>query len=370
MFMASFSMITPELNRFITMLDGEDYKGLIFLLYGFGALVIRPISGKLTDTVGRIAVMVIGSIVGIFAGVVYPYVAVLWGFFLLRFMHGFASGFKPIGTTSYLADIVPVKNRGEAMGYLGMAGSTGMAAGPYVGSFLATTFSLNTMFIVSSVCAVISLITVLGMKETLPNRQKFSLKLLNIKWSDIYTYKVWLPSLMMAMSVFSFGVILVVIPDFHDHLGIENRGSFMLFMVMTSIVTRFFAGKISDKYGRVVSLKLGLSILSFGMLMTGFADSYWSLMLAASITGISVGINSPTIFAWTIDLAPDDQRGPGVSTMLSALEVGIIVSSLVAGFVYNNDYSMIPYVFWLCSGVALLALIILFTIKKSSDQYS
>ena len=106
------------------------------------------------------------------------------------------------------------------------------------------------------------------------------------------------------------------------------------------------------------------------MLLTGLADSYWSLMFAASITGISVGINSPTIFAWTIDLAPDDQRGPGVSTMLSALEIGIIVSSLVAGFVYNNDYSMIPYVFWLCSGMALLALIILFTIKKSSDQYS
>ncbi len=365
MFMGSFSMITPELNRYITELGGAEYKGLIFLLYGLGALMIRPISGRLTDTVGRISVMVIGSVIGIIAGILYPLTGYLTAFLFLRYFHGFSSGFKPIGTTAYLADIVHKDFRGEALGYLGMAGSTGMAAGPYVGSFIATNFSTNAMFITSSCLAVVSLITVLGMKESLQNRQKFSPKLLKISMKDVYSKRVWLPSLMMMFSIFSFGTILVIIPDFHDFLGIKNRGTFMLFMVLSSIGTRFFAGKMSDKYGRKKTLRVGLLILSIGMLATGFAFDYWSLAAAACICGVSVGINSPTIFAWTIDLAPDDERGPAVSTMLSALEVGIIVSSLAASLLYSNDSSMFPYTFWLAGCIAFIAFVILIFVKET-----
>ena len=90
--------------------------------------------------------MVFGSLVCFLCGFFYPWVATVSGFLLLRLLHGFSTGFKPTGTAAFVADIVPLARRGEAMGLLGVAGSLGMAAGPAIGGVLANQFSLSTMF--------------------------------------------------------------------------------------------------------------------------------------------------------------------------------------------------------------------------------
>jgi MFS family permease len=63
MFMISFNLIIPELNDFITMLGGEDQKGLIISLFTISAGISRPFSGKLADKIGRKPVMIIGVVV-------------------------------------------------------------------------------------------------------------------------------------------------------------------------------------------------------------------------------------------------------------------------------------------------------------------
>ena len=61
-FAASFTMIIPELPAYLTSLGGEDYKGLIIGLFTLTAGISRPFSGKLTDTIGRVPVMIIGTL--------------------------------------------------------------------------------------------------------------------------------------------------------------------------------------------------------------------------------------------------------------------------------------------------------------------
>ena len=62
-FTASFNLIIPELNGFITQLDGAHLKGLIIGLFTVSAGLSRPFSGKLTDHIGRKKVMFIGGFV-------------------------------------------------------------------------------------------------------------------------------------------------------------------------------------------------------------------------------------------------------------------------------------------------------------------
>jgi len=63
LFSTSFSMMIPELPGFLTKLGGAEYKGLIIALFTLMAGISRPFSGKLTDTVGRVPVMIFGSLV-------------------------------------------------------------------------------------------------------------------------------------------------------------------------------------------------------------------------------------------------------------------------------------------------------------------
>ena len=56
-------MMIPELPGYLTRIGGAEYKGLIIALFTLMAGISRPFSGKLTDTIGRVPVMVFGSLV-------------------------------------------------------------------------------------------------------------------------------------------------------------------------------------------------------------------------------------------------------------------------------------------------------------------
>ncbi|MGI9158626.1 MAG: MFS transporter, partial [Saprospiraceae bacterium] len=125
LFAASFNMMLPELPSYLASLGGAEYKGLIIALFTLTAGLSRPFSGKLADTVGRLPVMYVGTFACVISSLLYPQLAFVGGFLALRFFHGFSTGFKPTGTSAYVADIVPVGRRGEAMGILGISMSLG-----------------------------------------------------------------------------------------------------------------------------------------------------------------------------------------------------------------------------------------------------
>ena len=185
LFFASFNLIIPELPDYLTSLGGGNHKGLIIPLFTLTAGLSRPFSGRLTDTIGRIPIIIYGVLVCIVAGFLYPILTSVIGFFFLRLIHGMSTGFKPTATSAYVGDIAPVSRRGEAMGILGMFGSLGMAAGPAIGSWIALKYGYNMMFYCSSGFALLSIVVVMKMPETLIVKQRFRWSLLKLKRKDI-----------------------------------------------------------------------------------------------------------------------------------------------------------------------------------------
>ena len=370
LFYASFNMIIPELPTYLTSLGGADYKGLIIGLFTVTAGLSRPFSGKLADTIGRIPVIFFGTIVCFICGFFYPLVGSVGAFLLLRLVHGFSTGFQPTGTSAYVADISPLERRGEAIGLHGLMGTLGMATGPALGGALAAYFSLNTMFYFSSVLALISVLVLLGLKETIKEKQPFRPALLKISRKELVEPRVFSPALVMLLCMVPYGIALTVIPDFSEHLGFQNKGLFFSCFTVASLATRFLAGRASDKYGRVKVLKMSTVILFVAMLCTAFADSTFTLLVAAAIYGIAQGMNSPTLYAWTIDLSQPEHRGRAMATTYIALEIGIGLSALLSGWLYNNDAGRFPLVFCLGAATALTAFLYLSRMKPALQQKS
>jgi MFS family permease len=364
LFFSSFNMIIPELPSYLESLGGGEYKGLIISLFTLTAGLSRPFSGKLADKIGRIPVMFFGAVVCFICGFIYPLASSVLLFFVLRFFHGFSTGFMPTGTSAYVADTVSAIRRGEAMGILGLCGSLGMAIGPAIGSLVAIHFSLNMMFYTSSMAAILSILILAGMKETLPDKHSFRLSFLKLKRDEIFEPRVIAPCIVLLLTAFSFGIVLTITPDFSDALGIKNRGLFFTFFTVASVAIRFFAGKASDKYGRIQVLKVSTTILTIGMLMLGLADSVQFFLVAAVIFGLASGMNTPTVFAWTIDLSHEKHRGRGMATMYIALEAGIGLGALLSGWIYANDPSRFIFAYGLGALLALLAFVYLFFAPK------
>lgn len=359
LFSASFNMLLPELPGYLSSIGGAEYKGLIVSLFTLTAALSRPLSGKLTDTIGRVPVMAVGSLVCFVCGFLYPVLGTVAGFLFLRLLHGFSTGFKPTATAAYVADLIPQERWGEGLGIHGLFFSTGLAIGPAIGSAITNHYSIQALFYVSSFFALLSILILMSMKETLRIKRKLSWETLRVRRADVFEPAVIPSAFTMFFSTIPFGVILTLLPDWSQHLHLENKGLFFMVFTIASLAIRFVAGKASDQYGRVPMLLIGLVLLSISMVLIGLSDGLILFMVAAVIYGISAGVASPAIMAWTIDLAEEFQRGRAIATMYIAMETGIGLGALLSGWFYNNQIERIPWVMHITAGVVLIPVIYL-----------
>lgn len=363
-FFGGFNMVIPELPDYVSSLGGPEFKGLVIALFTLTAMLSRPFSGKLTDTIGRKPVMIFGAAVSLVAGLIYPVIGTVAALLLLRAFHGLSTGFNPTGTAAYVADIIPNNRRGEAMGILGLFNSVGMAVGPSVGGYISAAYGTESLFYTSAGVAFISVILLWRMRETMDNTQKFKPAMLKVKWTDFYEPRVLAPSITMLLTTFAFGTVLTIMPDFTVYLGFENKGIFFTVFVVSSLAIRLAAGKVSDRFGRVPVLKVSALAVALAMLSIGLAQTGTHLIIAGVLFGFAVGSNSPTVFAWTIDLSRKAARGRGMSTMYIALEIGIGSGALVSAALYNNNPENFQRAFWFAGVLAFLAFLYLVIFQR------
>ncbi len=361
LFSASFQMMIPELPDHLSSMGGQEYIGYIIALFTLTAGFARPFSGKLTDTIGRIPIMALGSIVCFVCSGIYPFVHTVFGFLFLRFLHGFSTGTKPTATAAYVADIIPEDRRGEAQGMLGIFTATGMSIGPTIGSYLVGLTTINVMFYTSSAFALCSILILLNMKETLPksSKQPFSLKLFKIGWIDVFEPRVIPVFIVMLLVSFASGVILTLVADQTKLLGMTNKGLFFTISTIASLFIRVFFAKSSDKYGRIPIMMISCVILIISMLMFALVQTEWIFILASIMFGFAWGFNTPTLMAWTVDLSHEDFRGRAIATTYIALEAGIGIGALMSGYLYKGKVENMAVSYYLSAVLGLIALVYL-----------
>jgi MFS family permease len=357
LFMTSFNIIIPELNHFITKLDGEDYKGLIIGLFTITAAISRPFSGKMADFAGRKSTMYVGTIVCILVTFLYPFSGTVFFFLLLRFMHGFSTGFLPTGATAMITDLLPKAKRGQGMGVFGTAISLGIGVGQFLGTPIAQYTSLNGLFITSGIIAICSMLIISTVKETHPAPKKLNFSILLVRRDELYEKNVIPAAMVMFLTASCTGLIFVVTPDMSGYLGINNKGWYFVYYVVSTIIVRLVAGSLSDRIGRRETLLIGISFLIASMLLTAYSTSELSYTVASFIFGIATGISSPTLFAWTADLSPSNRRGIGSGTLFIALELGILFGSISTLLLYDSTQETIISVFVYGASVAGIALL-------------
>jgi MFS family permease len=364
LFFSSFNMIIPELPSYLTSLGGESYKGWIIALFTLSAGLSRPFSGKLADKIGRIPVMIFGAAVCFVVGLSYPLLQFVGGFLFLRFAHGFSAGFTPTGTSAYVADTVPFDQRGEALGIQSLFGSLGMAAGPALGGWIASVWPIEVLFYSAAFTAIFSILILIRLKETLQVKEPLRWKLFKLDKNEILEKRVLLPSAILFLSVFSFGVVLTLVPDLSSHLGIQNKGLFFAIFTLSSLGIRLIAGRTSDHIGRVRVMRVASAVMVVAMISVAFASSKVMLLGGAVLFGAAVGMYSPTTTAWVVDRSLDQFRGRALATMYIFLELGIGLGALVSGWLYDNQSENFQTAFLFSAGVASLGFVILLFTKS------
>ena len=173
--------------------------------------------------------------------------------------------------------------------------------------------------------------------------------------NEIIERKAMPVAFVTALIYMTFGILLTISPDHAEFVGLRNKGMLFTSFTIFAILSRAVAGRVSDRYGRISVIKVAIVLMVLSLLYLGRAHSARDLMIAAGALGFSTGVAAPAVFAWVIDISPEDQRGRYLATMYIALEVGIGFGALFSAWIYANDYAHLDRAYYWAAALTSVA---------------
>ena len=145
--------------------------------------------------------------------------------------------------------------------------------------------------------------------------------------------------LMLGMLVASISQTIVgpAMPRIVAELGGMDHYSWVATAAMlVSAIVVPVVGKLSDLYGRRGFYLAGLGVFMLGSVVSGFAGSFWVLVLGRAIQGLGMGTIMPLSQTIIGDIIPARQRGKYQGLMGAVFGVTSVAGPLAGGFITDH----------------------------------
>ena len=351
LFAGSMFLLFAVLPVFVVEeLHGADSQvGLIMGAFALSALLVRPMTGRLVDQWSRKTLLSIGALIYCLAPALYTQVESVPVMLGLRLFHGLGIAAYTTAAGVIVADLAPPSRRGEGMGYYGMSLNLAMTIGPALGVMLIGYIGYNALFWLCAALALGSLVLSQLIQEPAcapqagtPSRQWVSRTAL-------------FPGFIAVCMTFTFGAVVSFLPLFVKASNLGNPGIYFSVYSIVVVVSRPFAGRLSDRFGRAAVIVPGLGCLAVAMITLAFSSTLPGILIAAALQGLGFGGVQPSIMALVVDRSPTHERGAALATLMGAFDVGVGLSSIALGAVL--EYTDFTVMFLCAGGVALVGAI-------------
>ena len=344
-------------------------------------IIFTPFWGKLSDRIGRKAVLLIGLSGYVFSNIIFLYSASLGligavsGFSLLMILLAARIVNSAIGAASrpasgaYVADVTSEEDRSAGMGKFGAANNIGTILGPVlVGSLVGLNifdiqipqFGLLTPLIVMSIVMAIAAIFVYIF---LPNNDFGSET--EIKSSDLVFDNNLKLLLSIGITIFTAFAIVQSVTAFYlqDRFDYDldetakNTALLLGTMAFRAIISQL---TIVQRYkGSPLNLiKFSIPLFILSCLLIIFSPNFFFLYLGMAAMGLGMGLASPGYTSAASLNADKDNQGAAVGLAMVAPGIGFALGPLLSGFLYSNSMNL-PFIF-----ILPLFLLLTILIKK------
>src|SRR5690606_330618 len=165
--------------------EDASKAGYIIGFYALSALLIRPFAGYAMDAYGRTNIYIGAMVVYILLMASYNLAASFTLLIIIRLLHGFTWGVITTGGSTITADLVPLKKRGQGIGFFGLSITLSMAIGPIIGLWIMGENAYDRLFYSSAVLGILALILISQINIT-----HFTGRKTKLSWNSIFEKKV------------------------------------------------------------------------------------------------------------------------------------------------------------------------------------
>ncbi len=332
LYFGSFYLLLPTIPQFVADLGGTTSQiGIVVGIFTMASVILRPYFGKQADGYGRKKMMLLGagsfSLLFAFYGQVQDIILL----YVLRIFHGIAHGSYLAAAFAYVADLAPLKRRGEVMGVYGVANVVAMALFPAWGSMIiTTTHNFSQLFLYSIITAGAAFLAVCFVHEIKPEENK---KQTVTIWAVSRQQAVLVASLTFFAAATLYGAVITFLPVYAPKQGITNFGVFFTTYAIFTLISRVLAGKLSDRYGRRKIILPFLILLAIAAFLLPFLENIELLIVIAGCFGLGFGAFVPALSAFVVDRTLPHERASALAFFTSFMDVGITSGAIILGVV-------------------------------------
>ncbi len=176
-----------------------------------------------------------------------------------------------------------------------------------------------------------------------------------------------------AFAAFLIGIVggfsTVLGPSFVQDIGIayNNTTWTALAQAMSTAACAPILGKVGDVIGRKTTLLLGISVFTFGNILSALANSLVFMLAARFVVGIGTAAMAPVIMAYIVTQFPKDQVAKGFSLYMLISSASVIFGPTLGGLIIEafGWRAMV----WVCVAICVGTLAICLAASGKSEDH-
>ena len=323
----------------------EAGAGLAFGAFAVTALVLRPVTGRLSDAFGRRPFLVGGALLCAVTMVLTAHADSLGLVIALRLALGVAEAAFFVASLAALADLAPASRMGEAVSYNSLGLYLGLALGPPLGEVLIGSLGFTAAWYGAAGLALVAATVVCAIGETRVAMPAETGGKGLVHWPAVP------PALGFFASVVAMGGFLAFGSLQADEVGLSSASLPLLVYGSVVVAGRVCFAKVPD---RLPSLPLGAAALvaiAAGLLVMATWTAPVGLLIGTSLLALGVTFSTPAFFSAVFATATPAERGAASGTASAFLDLGIGGGPVLLGVV--ADAAGIRGAFAVAAAVAL-----------------
>jgi Na+/melibiose symporter-like transporter len=386
------TIILPlRLLDFVPETQKNTYLGLLTLSGLLLAMFVQPIAGAISDRSyfrwgRRRPFILIGGIIALLlipcVGLAGSFTAIFVVYCLLQVASNIAQG----PYQAFIPELVPEHKRGLASGVKGLLEITGGMALVYLSSIFMDRYSKGEgsewLWLVLGILVIVFfagiLATVIFVREppvsSISPRTPLLATISHTFKKDLWKDRNFVWFLLSRLLVY---MAFTTIQQFalyylRDVIGVTNPAEatarFSIVAVVGMLIVVWPAGHLSDRIGRKLLTAISGLLGALGIAVIAFSQEYGTILWAAGIIGVAMGIFNSTNWALATDFAPKTEaaRYLGVANMATAggAVLARVIGPVIDFFNSRNPLSGYTFMLVVCIVYFIVGAVLVFKIRR------
>ncbi len=343
--------------------------GVFFTVSQIVPLILQVLGGWISDTIGRLRSVAIGSLIGLGAFISPIFVPTWQWLYLSETLNAMTRSLIGPSFGAFIAEETAEEHRGKVYGITDTIYTVVTVIGPPLAGWLADNYGFRIMIAVAAgiyICATtirLVLAKVVGKRQKEVISEKLSFSSLKTNFKTILGLALaggvltWL-LLTDGVRDIAFSMSFRLMPIYLGEIGgmsLQKIGWLTSFFGIAMMITTIPAGWFADKFSERIAIALGFFLEFVAMLLLINVETFIGFASVWAIFGIGVGLMSPAYQSLLSKVLPERLRGTGFGLIHASLGIFSLPAPAIGSLLWKTINPQAP--FYITAIIALITVI-------------